>query len=150
MWELCSRIYPLCLPEPAKVGDALGGGWWGRAGGSGGPQSCRGRVCGGGTGPRGRESSWARDGEARAARRASTSFPRWSTGCWCFGGCLCFAFSNVKLYVFIGALSALKSKDKKCLCFTALLRLWLFLFWDKNGGLVRVFQNQIPLSLSFL
>lgn len=30
MWELCSRIYPLCLPEPAEAGDALGGGWWGR------------------------------------------------------------------------------------------------------------------------
>lgn len=44
-------------------------------------------------------------------------------GCLCLGGWLWFAFSYVKLYMLAGALSALKSKDKNCPCFAALLRL---------------------------
>lgn len=67
-------------------------------------------------GQRGRKSSWVRClCHCRCSECAPASLGEKRGFCWGRGGgCLCCALSNVKLYMFIWALSALKPKDTKC------------------------------------
>ena len=62
---------------------------------------------------------------------------------------LCF-FKCKIVHVYWGSFCFEVKGQKVPLLHCTALVMTLFLFWDKNWGLVRVFQNQIPLSLSFL
>lgn len=79
-----------------------------------------------------------------------------SWGSLCFGnfwgGCLCFCFFQCKiLHAYWGSFCLVKLKDMKCLCFNALLQLWLyFCFEIKLRFSLSVPKPDTTLSLSLV
>lgn len=153
VWFICCLLGSLSSqPEFGDEKQLLGGGW----------ELCRisqqgswGSLCFGNAGQRGREQLQQGEGPGHAANEHSLrQFPCVIKRAFGFGGdvFLCFCFFQCKiLHAYWGSFCLVKLKDMKCLCFNALLQLWLyFCFEIKLRFSLSVPKPDTTLSLSLV